>query len=101
MMGCTHVVFTSAHPSAALERRLKECRYSVGKSQKTLANISHALKVTLRKWFAPLSDVSLLPSGARRNNAALPPELQRSRLRWEGWGAIALALGSLLDELDG
>ena len=86
---------------------MKECRHQAGKSQEmlafearidrtyisavergttnpsieTLANICHALGVTLGELFAPLDDVLLAPTGARRSNAAQPPEIKRKRLR--------------------
>lgn len=91
----------------ALGRRVKECRHRVGKSQETLAfeacidrtyisavergvanpsietlaNICHALDITLGELFAPLDRVSLAPTGTRRSNAARPPEIKRQRLR--------------------
>ncbi|MFM0737885.1 helix-turn-helix transcriptional regulator [Paraburkholderia xenovorans] len=93
--------------SIALGKRVKECRHAAGKSQETLAfeahidrtyisaiergianpsietlaNICHSLNVTLAALFAPLDDVSLMPTGERRANAATPPEIKRSRLR--------------------
>lgn len=93
--------------AAALGRRVKECRHRVGKSQETLAfeacidrtyisavergatnpsietlaNICHALGITLGELFAPLDHVLLAPTGVRRANAARPPEIQRRRLR--------------------
>lgn len=93
--------------SVALGRRIKQCRHLVNKSQETLAfealvdrtyisaiergianpsietlaNICHALNLTLGRLFEPLDDVSLAPTGARRANAATPPEIKRSRLR--------------------
>lgn len=99
---------TSPMPLApALGRRVKECRHQAGKSQETLAfeacidrtyvsavergaanpsietlaNICHALGITLGELFAPLDDVSLAPTGTRRANAARPPEIKRQRLR--------------------
>lgn len=100
----------SAHPapiSIALGKRIKQCRHAVEKSQETLAfeahvdrtyisaiergianpsvetlaNICHALNVTLAGLFEPLDGVSLAPTGGRRANAATPPEIKRSRLR--------------------
>ncbi|MFM0212846.1 helix-turn-helix transcriptional regulator [Paraburkholderia sediminicola] len=100
----------AAHPapiSIALGKRIKECRHEADKSQETLAfeahvdrtyisaiergianpsvetlaNICHALNVTLAELFVPLDGVSLKPTGARRANAATPPEIKRSRLR--------------------
>jgi transcriptional regulator with XRE-family HTH domain len=93
--------------SLALGKRIKECRHAVEKSQETLAfeshvdrtyisaiergianpsvetlaNICYSLKVTLAELFAPLDGVSLKPTGARRANAATPPEIRRQRLR--------------------
>ncbi|UJB63289.1 helix-turn-helix transcriptional regulator [Acidovorax sp. YS12] len=93
--------------AAALGRRVKECRHQAGKSQETLAfeacvdrtyissvergaanpsvetlaNICHALGITLGELFAPLDDVPLAPTGMRRANAARPPEIVRRRLR--------------------
>lgn len=97
-------------PSAicvALAKRVKQCRHAADKSQETLAfdahvdrtyisaiergvanpsietlaNICHALGVTLAELFEPLGDVSLAPTGARRANAANPPQIKRRRLR--------------------
>lgn len=91
----------------ALGRRVKECRHQVGKSQEllafearvdrsyisavergatnpsveTLANICHALGITLGELFSPLDDVCLAPTGERRSNTAQPPKVQRRRLR--------------------
>lgn len=93
--------------SVALGRRIKQCRHLANKSQETLAfealvdrtyissiergianpsietlaNICHALGITLSELFAPLSDVSLAPTGERRVNSATPPDIKRSRLR--------------------
>lgn len=93
--------------SIALGKRIKECRHEVDKSQETLAfeahvdrtyisaiergianpsvetlaNICHALGITLAGLFEPLEGVSLAPTGTRRANAATPPEIKRSRLR--------------------
>jgi len=93
--------------SIALGKRVKQRRHEVDKSQETLAfeahvdrtyisaiergianpsvetlaNICHALNVTLSELFAPLDSVSLEPTGVRRANAATPPEIKRSRLR--------------------
>lgn len=98
---------SSAPLAVALGRRVKECRHQAGKSQETLAfearidrtyissvergaanpsietlaNICHALGVTLSELFAPLDDVPLAPTGTRRANAAQPPEIKRRRLR--------------------
>jgi transcriptional regulator with XRE-family HTH domain len=92
---------------AALGKRVKECRHAADKSQETLAfdahvdrtyisaiergvanpsvetlaNICHALGVTLVEFFEPLRHVSLAPTGNRRVNAATPPEIRRKRLR--------------------
>jgi transcriptional regulator with XRE-family HTH domain len=46
-------------------------------SVETLANICHALDVTLAELFEP----SLAPTGERRANTATPPEIKRKRLR--------------------
>nr|WP_321854027.1 helix-turn-helix transcriptional regulator [Paraburkholderia tropica] len=93
--------------SAALGKRIKQRRHEVDKSQETLAfealvdrtyisaiergvanpsietlaNICHALSITLAGLFEPLDGVSLAPTGTRRANAATPPEIKRSRLR--------------------
>lgn len=100
----------SARPapiSVALGKRIKACRHEAEKSQETLAfeahvdrtyisaiergianpsietlaNICYSLNVTLAELFAPLDGVSLKPTGARRANAATPPEIKRQRLR--------------------
>jgi transcriptional regulator with XRE-family HTH domain len=91
----------------ALGKRVKECRHLADKSQETLAfdahvdrtyisaiergtanpsietlaNICHALNVTLAELFEPLGHVSLVPTGWRRANTATPPEIKRRRLR--------------------
>lgn len=93
--------------TVALGRRIKQRRHEVDKSQETLAfealvdrtyisaiergianpsietlaNICHALNITLAELFEPLNEVSLAPTGERRTNAATPPEIKRSRLR--------------------
>jgi transcriptional regulator with XRE-family HTH domain len=93
--------------STALGKRIKACRHEVEKSQETLAfeahvdrtyisaiergianpsietlaNICHALGITLAALFEPLDGVSLKPTGTRRINAATPPDIKRSRLR--------------------
>lgn len=93
--------------SAALGRRIKQRRHQVNKSQETLAfealvdrtyisaierglanpsietlaNICHALELTLDELFQPLAGVPLAPTGQRRVNAAAPPLIKRSRLR--------------------
>lgn len=93
--------------SIALGKRIKECRHAAEKSQETLAfeagvdrtyissiergianpsvetvaNICYCLGVTLSELFAPLHGVSLKPTGARRANAATPPQIKRQRLR--------------------
>jgi transcriptional regulator with XRE-family HTH domain len=93
--------------SIALGKRIKECRHEVEKSQETLAfeshvdrtyisaiergianpsvetlaNLCYALGITLAGLFEPLDGVSIKPTGARRINAATPPEIKRSRLR--------------------
>ena len=93
--------------SVALGRRIKQCRHLANKSQETLAfealvdrtyisaiergianpsvetlaNICHAMGITLSELFSTLDDVSLAPTGERRANAATPPEIKRSRLR--------------------
>jgi transcriptional regulator with XRE-family HTH domain len=92
---------------SALGKRVKECRHATDKSQETLAfdahvdrtyisaiergaanpsvetlaNICHALGVTLAELFEPLKHVSMAPTGERRANAAMPPEIKRKRLR--------------------
>jgi transcriptional regulator with XRE-family HTH domain len=97
----------SAPITAALGQRIKQCRHAADKSQETLAfeaqvdrtyisaierglanpsvetlaNICHCLNVTLSELFAPLDKISLKPTGARRANAAEPPQIPRSRLR--------------------
>lgn len=97
----------SAPISLALGKRVKQCRHAAEKSQETLAfdahvdrtyisaiergvanpsietlaNICHALGITLAELFEPLGDVSLAPTGERRVNAATPPEIKRKRLR--------------------
>ncbi|MFM0722383.1 helix-turn-helix transcriptional regulator [Paraburkholderia strydomiana] len=98
---------SSAPITVALGKRIKQRRHEVDKSQETLAfeahvdrtyisaiergianpsvetlaNICHALDITLAGLFAPLDGVSLAPTGERRANAATPPEIKRSRLR--------------------
>ncbi|MDW9241228.1 helix-turn-helix domain protein [Burkholderia thailandensis] len=98
---------TPAPITVALGRRIKQRRHEVDKSQETLAfeahvdrtyisaiergianpsvetlaNICHALNITLAGLFEPLDGVSLAPTGERRANAATPPEIKRSRLR--------------------
>ena len=93
--------------SVALGKRLKQCRHAAEKSQETLAfeahvdrtyisaiergvanpsvetlaNICHALNLTLAELFAPLDEVPQAPTGDRRTNAASPPEIKRSRFR--------------------
>jgi hypothetical protein len=42
------------------------------------------LNITLSGLFEPLGGVSLAPTGERRANAATPPEIKRSRLRYAG-----------------
>ena len=97
-------------PSAlqrALGKRIKAVRHAAAKSQETLAfealidrtyisavergvanpsietiaNICHALGVTLAELFTGLDDVSLAPTGERRANAARPPRIERQRFR--------------------
>lgn len=109
-MSTKRLADSSAQPapiSVALGKRLKQCRHAAEKSQETLAfeahvdrtyisaiergvanpsvetlaNICHALNVTLAELFAPLDEVSLAPTGDRRINAASPPEIKRSRFR--------------------
>ncbi|WP_414445558.1 helix-turn-helix domain-containing protein [Burkholderia sp. 22PA0106] len=101
------VTRTPAPITVALGRRIKQRRHAVDKSQETLAfeahvdrtyisaiergianpsvetlaNICHALNITLSGLFEPLDGVSLAPTGERRANAATPPEIKRSRLR--------------------
>lgn len=93
--------------SIALGKRVKQCRHVADKSQETLAfeahidrtyisaiergvanpsietlaNICHALDVTLAELFAPLDRAPLTLTGKRRANTAPPPEIKRSRLR--------------------
>lgn len=93
--------------SLALGKRLKQCRHAADKSQETLAfeahidrtyisaiergianpsieslaNICHALGLTLAELFEPLGEVSLAPTGERRANTASPPDMKRQRLR--------------------
>ncbi|MHA6820061.1 helix-turn-helix domain-containing protein [Ralstonia pseudosolanacearum] len=87
---------------AALGKRIKQCRHAADKSQETLAceacvdrtyissiergianpsvetlaNICYALNVTLAELFAPMDDVSIAPTGARRANTATPPRIK-------------------------
>lgn len=98
---------TLAPISLALGKRIKAVRHQAAKSQETLAfealvdrtyisaiergvanpsietlaNICHALGVTLAELFEPLGDVPLAPTGERRANAATPPKIPRSRFR--------------------
>ncbi|MDR1853753.1 MAG: helix-turn-helix domain-containing protein [Azoarcus sp.] len=91
----------------ALGKRIKQCRHEANKSQETLAfdahvdrtyisaiergvanpsietlaDICYALNLTLVELLAPLADVPLAPTGARRANVARPPEIKRQRLR--------------------
>jgi len=93
--------------TVALGKRLKQCRHAADKSQETLAfdahvdrtyisaiergaanpsietlaNICHALGITLAELFEPLSGVPLAPTGMRRANAATPLKIVRKRLR--------------------
>jgi len=93
--------------SAVLGRRIKECRHAADKSQETLAfeaqvdrtyisaiergianpsietlaDICHAIGISLAALFEPMTEVPRAPSGERRANAATPPEIKRSRLR--------------------
>ncbi|MGR2682584.1 helix-turn-helix domain-containing protein [Chromobacterium haemolyticum] len=93
--------------SIALGKRIKECRHAVDKSQETLAfeaqvdrtyissiergaanpsietlaDICHAIGISLAELFAPMTDIPPAPSGDRRVNAATPPEIKRRRLR--------------------
>ncbi|AZW44800.1 helix-turn-helix domain-containing protein [Bordetella bronchiseptica] len=93
--------------SIALGKRVKQCRHAADKSQETLAfeahidrtyisaiergianpsietlaNVCHALGLTLAELFEPLGGVSLAPTGERRTNAATPPDIKRKRLR--------------------
>ena len=97
----------SAAISLALGKRIKAVRHQAAKSQETLAfealvdrtyisaiergvanpsietiaNICHALGVTLAELFGPLGDVPLAPTGDRRANAAKPPRIARNRFR--------------------
>ncbi|MCK4125639.1 MULTISPECIES: helix-turn-helix domain-containing protein [Ralstonia solanacearum species complex] len=89
----------------ALGERIKQCRHAAEKSQETLAveayvdrtyissiergvanpsvetlaNICHALNITLAELFTPLDAVSLKPTGVRRANAAVPPHIRNAR----------------------
>lgn len=100
-------VASPAPLAVALGKRIKECRHRLSKSQEalafearinrtyisamergranpsieTLANICYVLGITFSELFAPLDDVSLAPTGARRSNEARPPEVKRRRLR--------------------
>ncbi|MFC3532023.1 helix-turn-helix domain-containing protein [Vogesella facilis] len=93
--------------SVALGKRIKECRHAVDKSQETLAfeahvdrtyissiergvanpsietlaDICHAIGISLAELFASMTDIPRAPSGERRANAATPPEIKRRRLR--------------------
>lgn len=93
--------------TTALGQRIKQRRHEIGKSQETLAfesrvdrtyisamergianpsietlaNICYSLEITLAALFEPLDHVHLKPTGARRANAATPPEIKRQRLR--------------------
>lgn len=109
-MATKHSTRSSIPPSpicTALGKRVKQCRHAIEKSQETLAfdahvdrtyisaiergvanpsietlaNVCHALGVTLAELFQPLENVSLAPTGTRRANAATPPEIKRQRLR--------------------
>ncbi|WP_420996617.1 helix-turn-helix domain-containing protein [Cupriavidus sp. 30B13] len=100
----------SAQPisiSVTLGKRVKQCRHAAEKSQETvafeaqvdrtyisaiergvanpsvetLADICHAIGISLAELFAPMTAVPRAPSGERRTNAATPPEIKRSRLR--------------------
>lgn len=50
-------------------------------SIETIANICYVLGISLAELFEPLGNVSLAPTGERRANAAVPPQIKRSRLR--------------------
>ncbi|MDO3558653.1 helix-turn-helix domain-containing protein [Ralstonia pseudosolanacearum] len=93
--------------SIALGKRIKECRHAVDKSQETLAfeaqvdrtyisaiergtanpsietlaDICHAIGISLAELFAPMTETPPAPSGERRANTATPPEIKRRRLR--------------------
>lgn len=93
--------------SLALGKRVKQCRHAADKSQETLAfeahidrtyisaiergianpsieslaNICHALGLTLAELFEPLGGVCLAPTGERLANTASPPDMKRQRLR--------------------
>ncbi|WP_434633174.1 helix-turn-helix domain-containing protein [Chromobacterium sp. CV08] len=100
----------AAHPSPlsiVLGKRLKHCRHNANKSQETLAfeaqvdrtyisaiergvanpsietlaDICHAIGISLAEFFAPMTEVPPAPSGERRVNTATPPQVKRSRLR--------------------
>ena len=96
---------TPAPITLALGKRIKAVRHRAEKSQETLAfealidrtyisaiergvanpsieaiaNICHALGVTLAELFEPLGQVPLAPTGERRANAARPPQIKRNR----------------------
>ncbi|WP_340531028.1 helix-turn-helix transcriptional regulator [Cupriavidus necator] len=101
---------TSVRPapiSVALGKRIKQCRHAADKSQETLAfeaqvdrtyisaiergvanpsvetlaDICHAIGISLAELFAPMTQIPRAPSGERRANTATPPEIKRSRLR--------------------
>ncbi|WP_371827424.1 helix-turn-helix domain-containing protein [Cupriavidus sp. KK10] len=93
--------------SVALGKRIKQCRHAADKSQETLAfeaqvdrtyisaiergvanpsvetlaDICHAIGISLAELFAPMTQIPRAPSGERRANTATPPEIKRSRLR--------------------
>lgn len=93
--------------TVALGKRIKQCRHAAEKSQEalafdakvdrtyisgiergvanpsieTLADICHALGISLSELFAPFTSVPRAPTGERRANAAEPPGVKRTRLR--------------------
>jgi transcriptional regulator with XRE-family HTH domain len=93
--------------SIALGKRLKQCRHGANKSQETLAfeaqvdrtyisaiergvanpsietlaDICHAVGVSLAEFFSVMDQIPPAPSGERRVNSATPPQVKRSRLR--------------------
>lgn len=85
--------------SVALGKRIKQCRHAADKSQETLAfeaqvdrtyisaiergvanpsvetlaDICHAIGISLAELFAPMTQIPRAPSGERRANTATPP----------------------------
>ncbi|MBA4709098.1 helix-turn-helix transcriptional regulator [Aquitalea aquatica] len=105
-----HKSTAAAAPSpmaVALGKRLKECRHAADKSQETLAfeaqvdrtyisaiergaanpsmetlaDICHAMGISLAEFFVTFTEIPQAPDGERRKNAAKPKEIKRSRLR--------------------